>query len=160
MAKQPQDQLLSDEVATSEDKAAILIQMIKRPSAFDDFLSMGTNLTDDDFFGPRFCKMARNVQIEGEEGVYAGTYCGEWSLATQKPHGRGVLFRSDGTVYIRYFENGSTKCRGGKALVISGSSFGVGPRNVIGGVRHDHVNYYFLDGRTSSVHWVDGKRQN
>jgi hypothetical protein len=42
MAKQPQDQLLSDQVATSEDKSAILIQMIKRPSAFDDFLSLGT----------------------------------------------------------------------------------------------------------------------
>ncbi len=98
--------------------------------------------------------------MEGEEGVYTGTYCGEWSESSKKPHGRGVFIRNDGTVYVRYFEHGSTRCRGGKQMIISKFSFGVGPRNMIGGARYDPINYYFADGRTSTVLWINGVRQN
>ena len=131
---------------------------MKKPSAFDDFLSLGSNLEADDYFGPRYCKTASGVQMQGEEGVYTGTYYGEWSYATQKPHGRGIFLRNDGSIYIRYFENGSTKCRGGKQMIITGNCFGVGARNIIGGLRHDTINYYFLSGKTSSVLWINGVR--
>ena len=47
-----------------------------------------------------------------------GTYLGEWSTETQKPHGRGVLYSHKSyTIMINYWNNGKTA--DGKYIVLN-----------------------------------------
>ncbi len=74
-------------------------------------MSIGTELNDSRF-GPRVVKVNVPVRIKFVAGPVYGRYYGEWSEQLRQPHGRGILIRDNGAIFIRNFMNGTTKVNG------------------------------------------------
>lgn len=87
-------------------------------------MSIGADLNDARF-GQRIVKVNFPAQIEGDYGLYKGRYYGEWSQKTNKPHGRGVFLRNDGSIFIRYFFDGKTRTDG-KLVYLDNEQLAVG----------------------------------
>lgn len=66
------------------------------------FLEWGSYLPK---FGDRCLMVKSEYMMDG--WLAKGTYLGEWSTETQKPHGRGVLYSHKSyTIMINYWNNG------------------------------------------------------
>jgi hypothetical protein len=77
----------------------------------EDFLTIGSDL-DNPNYGPRYIKFSHNVNMIGDFGTYKGSYVGEWSKISEKPHGKGVFIRDNGDLFIQHFSHGSRKTTG------------------------------------------------
>ncbi len=87
-------------------------------------MAIGTEL-DDARFGPRVVKVNLSVQIKFTKGPCDGRYYGEWSEQLKQPHGRGIFFHGDGSIFLGNFMNGTTKSDG-KHISIVKDCFKVG----------------------------------
>ena len=73
-------------MASDVEKADKLINILKEYTTFDDFMSMGNDLSNPKY-GQRYLKYSPDVVI----GSVKGKYWGEWSQSTNEPHGKGIF---------------------------------------------------------------------
>ena len=93
LAKPSDAQLQSVTVSSESEKTSILIAKLTGGSQLDEFMSIGSDLTSPRF-GLRYVKHSPSVEIGGLKGKYWD----EWSVATNKPHGKGLFFNLNGSI--------------------------------------------------------------
>ncbi len=94
--------LLKDKQTQLEEKVLAL------HAGANDFLKFGSELEG---YGKRYVKFSDKMTEFGwKEG---SKYFGEWSEATSRPHGRGILILPNGgAIHIGYFNNGEWAASG------------------------------------------------
>ena len=113
------------------------------PIEEDDFMVIGSDLLNPKF-GPRYMKYSGNQQEHG--WTDDDRYFGEWSLATQKPHGRGIRIYKDGAIRIGHWDNG-VYADGRYIQIYSNGRFDVGERTKNAeGKKHFKYTSYNKDG--------------
>ncbi len=111
--------------------------------ASDDFLDMGKDLINPEW-GPRYFKYSA---IEEDQYFTKGDYyIGEWSTATNEPHGRGIQIDNKfNCIRIGYINNGDWT---GKYIFIwNNGDFLVGENTSdADGRKHVRTMEYYIDG--------------
>ncbi len=93
--------------------------------------------------GESYCKYSDAVHVP----YYGlGKYFGEFSVATNLVHGRGIFISKEGRIYINYFADGVDTDGKYINIAMGDGYFQVGEESTVNGTLHCKETRYFIDG--------------